>query len=191
MEKENLKGFDAHEYRPIIRPQTEELLVELIKKYRPKHVLEIGTFLGYSAGLMCEVDENMHITTLEKDEQNVRDAKENLKRFGERVEVICCDAFDFLKNTDKQFDFIFLDGPKGQYVNYLPYLKKLLETGGVLMADDVLFYGMVSSDGFVKHKHRSIVEHLRTFLQNLQSDPDFKTQIFDFEDGVSVSVKIK
>ena len=128
----------------------------------------------------------------------VRYLKENLKRFGDRINVVCCDAIDFLQDlvkknelsaTKMQFDFIFLDGPKGQYLKYYSLLKSLLSQGGVLVADDVGFHGLVSGDDKVKHKHRSIVEHMRAFLEKLQNDQDFETQIFDFEDGVSVSVK--
>ena len=187
MEKEKLVGLSRHEYAPIIRPQTEQLLRNLIKKHNPKTCLEIGTFLGYSAScILSECD--CTLTTVEKDAQNYADAKENLKEFSPRVEIIHADALDFLKQNTKKFDFVFLDGAKGQYHKYLPYLKACLNAGGVLMADDVLFYGLVSAEN-VAHKHRSIAMHLRLFLQELQNDPDFQTKIYDFEDGVSVSEK--
>ncbi len=190
MEKEELVGLSRHEYAPMIRPQTEQLLRSLIKKHKPKTCLEIGTFLGYSAScILSECD--CTLTTVEKDEQNFADAKENLKEFSSRVEIIHADAMDFLLNNTKKFDFIFLDGAKGQYFKYLPYLKESLNAGGVLMADDVLFYGLVGSEEKVLHKHRSIATHLRLFLQKLQDDADFKTTIYDFEDGVSVSEKIQ
>ena len=187
MEKEKLVGLSRHEYAPIIRPQTERLLKSLLKKHNPKTCLEIGTFLGYSAS--CILNEcDCTLTTVEKDAQNYADAKENLKEFSSRVEIVHADAMDFLKQNTKKFDFIFLDGAKGQYYKYLPYLKDCLNAGGVLMADDVLFYGLVSAEK-VLHKHRSIAMHLRLFLQSLQNDADFKTTIYDFEDGVSVSEK--
>ena len=187
MEKEKLVGLSRHEYAPIIRPQTEQLLKSLLKKHNPKTCLEIGTFLGYSAS--CILNEcDCTLTTVEKDAQNYADAKENLKEFSSRVEIVHADAMDFLKQNTKKFDFIFLDGAKGQYYKYLPYLKDCLNAGGVLMADDVLFYGLVSAEK-VLHKHRSIAMHLRLFLQSLQNDADFKTTIYDFEDGVSVSEK--
>ncbi len=234
--KEDFVGFEKHEYNPIIRPKTETLLREILQKFKPTSILEIGTYLGYSSVLMLESCPSAHVVTLEKDEQNFSDACKNLAEYKGRVELICCDAFDFLKlcveniesvaesgvskeisvenfagkrvkyedflNANasldenkkfpfpfKQFDLIFLDGPKGQYHKYLPYLKQMLNCGGVLVCDDVLFYGLVNGDGKVKHKHRSIVEHLRKFLTDLQADANFETKIYDFEDGVSVSVK--
>ncbi len=193
MKKEDLMGVSGKEYLPMIRPETEKLLRSLILKHKPKNILEIGTFLGYSAGVMCEISEDVKVVTLEKDEKSVRCAKENLQKFGSRVEILCCDAFQYLKQNagTEKYDFVFLDGPKAQYKAYLPYIKAMLTKGGVLMADDVLFYGLVRSDEFIKHKHRTIVENLRKFLQALKDDKDFETQIFDFEDGVSVSIKRK
>ena len=201
MKKEELKGVENFEYLPMIRPQTEKLLVELIKKHNPKNLLEIGTFLGYSCGVFLETDQALEVVTLEKDQTNAKFARQNLEKFGKRAQVLCCDAYDFLQKTVKEnenlkdrpkektrFDFIFLDGPKGQYLKYLPLLKNLLAPGGVLVADDIHFHGLVSSDGQVKHKHRTIVQHLRDFLTEISLDEDFDTQIFDFEDGVSVSV---
>ena len=192
--KEEFVGFARHEYCPIIRPKTEALLREVLQKEQPKHILEIGTFLGYSAAVMLETCPNAQIVTIEKNAQNAEDAKQNLKEFGGRAQVLCCDAMDFLKENDlikkgQCLDFIFLDGAKGQYIKYLPHLKNLLRSEGFLMCDDILFYGLVQADGKIAHKHRSIVNNLRKFLDTLQADTDFETKIFEFEDGVSISRK--
>ena len=122
MKKEELFGAENFEYLPMIRPQTEELLVRLIKAHRPKNLLEIGTFLGYSCGVFLETDENLTVTTLEKDEKNAEFAKKNLAKFGSRANVVCCDALDFLENAVKKqenlFDFvIFLLFSYGNYIS--------------------------------------------------------------------------
>lgn len=192
IEKEKLVGFDKHEYAPMIREKTAQMLTMLLQEKQPKKVLEIGTFLGYSAGLILQACPSARLVTVEKNEQNAADAKENLKKAGvlDRCEVVCSDAIDFLQaNSEEKFDFVFLDGAKGQYYKYLPFLKSMLTSGGVLFADDILYYGLVLSEEKVQHKHRSIVNNLRKFLQILTEDEDFQTQIFQIEDGVSVSVK--
>ncbi len=195
MKKEEFVGFDEAAYNPIIRPKTEGLLKSLIEQNHPKHILEIGTYVGYSARVMLECDEEISIVTVEKDPKNSEFAKQNLKDFGQRAKVICADAFDFLRDLVAKngqmpmFDLVFLDGPKGQYVKYLPFLKKFLCRNGLLVADDVLFYGLVQTEGKVAHKHRTIATNLRFFLKQLQDDADFETTVYDFEDGVSVSRK--
>ena len=108
-EKQDLVGFQNHEYRPFIREKTEKLLVELLKKYQPKNVLEIGTFLGYSASVILQTLPQCRLITVEKDEGKAIDARKNLQNFGERVEVKTSDALEFLQDCQEEFDFVFLD----------------------------------------------------------------------------------
>lgn len=190
--KEEFVGFAEHEYSPIVRDKSIEFLQELIKKYRPKNILEIGTFIGYSASVMLEADRDCFVTTIEIDEENAKDAIKNLTDLGfaGRFKVLNCDAYEFLQSQqNEQFDFIFLDGPKGQYFKYLPFLKKMLKKGGFLLADDILFYGMVKSEEHIEHKHRTIVNNLRKFISAIQNDEELETTIYDFANGMSLSKK--
>ncbi len=189
--KENFVGFLKRKYNPIIRPQTEALLREIVRKNKPQKILEIGTFLGYSAAVMLQESSNATLVTLEKDAENCQDAFKNLSNlnFGGRFEIVCCDAWNFLQSCNEKFDLIFLDGPKGQYAKYLSEIKRILKTGGVLVCDDILFHGYVQADGTVKHKHRTIVENMRAFIKEIQKDTDFEAKFFNFEDGVAVVYK--
>ena len=93
-----------------------------------------------------------------------------------------------LARQQKKFDLIFLDGPKGQYFKYLPYLKSMLNLGGYLVADDVLFHGYVKQEN-VGHKHRTIVNSLKNYLADLDADPSFSHELIEMEDGLSVAQK--
>ena len=191
-DKDTFEGFKEHEYNPIVRDKSIEILEALIKQNHPKRILEIGTFIGYSASVMLEADKTCFVCTIEKDEKNAKDAILNLTKLGfeGRFEVVCADAMDFLiSHKEEKFDFIFLDGPKGQYFRYLPYLKKMLCTGGVLLADDILFYGLVKSNEKIAHKHRALVNNLRKFISEIENDKDFETEICDFANGMSISRK--
>ncbi len=190
--KEDFQGFKEHEYRPIVRDKSIEVLEGLIKQNHPKRILEIGTFIGFSASVMLETDKENFVITIEKDEKNAKDAVKNLTELGYagRFEVVCADAMDFLlSHKEEKFDFIFLDGPKGQYIKYLPYLKKMLNCGGILLADDILFYGLVKSNEKIAHKHRALVNNLRKFLSAIENDKDFETEICEFANGMSISRK--
>lgn len=190
MKKEEFEGYQDKKYRPIIRQNSREILLDVTRQQKPEKVLEIGSFIGFSACAMLEAGAKF-VTTIEIDKKNSEDARKNLqKNFPNRFEVINCDAMDFLKeNEDLTFDLIFLDGAKGQYVKYLPYLKKMLNKGGYLVADDILFYGLVKKEGAVAHKHRTIVMNLREFISKIENDEEFETQIFEIENGISVSRK--
>ncbi len=179
---------------PILRDQSAQILCDLCKKNKPQRILEIGTATGYSAIVMlssCEAK----LITLEKDEERAKTALLNFSKAGleNRVRLIKGDAMDAIKafyDQKETFDFIFLDGPKGQYVKYLPYLKAMLVKGGILFADDVLLHGWVKSNEKIAHKHRTMVMALRRFLEAVENDKDFETKLVEIEDGLSISTKL-
>lgn len=179
---------------PILRDQSAQILCDLCKKNKPQRILEIGTATGYSAIVMlssCEAK----LITLEKDEERAKTALLNFSKAGleNRVRLIKGDAMNAIKafyDQKETFDFIFLDGPKGQYVKYLPYLKAMLVKGGILFADDVLLHGWVKSNEKIAHKHRTMVMALRRFLEAVENDKDFETKLVEIEDGLSISTKL-
>ena len=110
-------------------------------------ILEIGTAVGLSGSAALLALPKARLTTIELEEDSYLRAKENFRFFGveKRVNAYLGDAGDIIASMPREmngtFGFIFLDGPKAQYLKYLPDLKRLLKTGGVLFSDDVLLYG--------------------------------------------------
>ncbi|MGD9901005.1 MAG: O-methyltransferase [Spirochaetales bacterium] len=176
---------------PIVRPKTANLLFNYVKEHSPKRVLEIGTAIGYSGALMLKSSTNSTLDTIEKDASVLDVATKNFEELNltDRVKTILGDAKEVLNTLSGEYDFIFLDGPKAQYIHYLPRLLELLKVGGTLFADNVLFRGMVLSDGKIPHKNRTIVKNLQQFLNEIGSNKSLKTQIIDLEDGISISIK--
>jgi len=191
MNKEEIVKFARENWVPVLRDKSADFLCKLVKEKNPKKILEIGTCIGYSGIIMLENTTNSFLVTIEKDKGKSEEAKQNFNQagFSDRVDVVNDDAFNHIKKLSSQnekFDFVFLDGPKGQYINYLPYLKSLLNQDGLLVADDIFYHGMVK-EGYPKHKHRTIVFRLREFIDKITTDPDFETVILELEDGISVS----
>ena len=185
--------LEKQEYNPSIKKEVEEFLLEELKKLKPKNILEIGTNLGRSSLLFLKASPFSLITTIEKDENTFFKAKDNFAQanVSKKITQILGDAKEVLISLkENSFDFIFLDGPKGQYIHYLPHLKKLLKKGGVLVADNVFFKGEVLKDALPARKHRTIILNLRQFLSTLENDKDFSTKLFNLGDGISVSVKL-
>lgn len=192
MNYKEIKSRD--DYMPFIRDESAKVLFEICQTEKPKNILEIGTAVGYSALLMLEGAKDAFITTIEKDNERAQQAMTNFEKNGvkERVDLIVGDAGEVLPQLEdegKEFDLIFLDGPKGQYLRYLPHLKKMLCKGGLLVADNVLLHGWVKGEEFVKHKHRSMVVNLRKFLKALEEDCDFDSKLLEIEDGMTISRK--
>ena len=171
---------------PCIREQTAKLLCHIVNKLQPKNILEIGTATGCSGALMLLSCNSANLTTLDVNQEMCKKAQQTFDYCGliNKTDILCQDALVFFENTSKTFDFIFLDGPKGQYIKYLPYLKKVTNKGGIIFCDDVLYFGMVLDDSKVIHKKITIVRNLREFLSNTQNDVEFETKLLDLEDGV-------
>lgn len=189
-----IEEFAHKNFIPIIRPLSRQILCEQIKKSNPKQILEIGTAIGFSGLLMLNCS-NAFLTTIEKDKPRAEIAINNFKKFGleDRVSLICDDAMNVLKEftlKNAKFDFIFLDGPKGQYYRYLPFLEKILNKNGVLFADDVFLHGFVNSSLPIPHKCRSMVNNMRKYLTLLENSNCFESKILEVEDGIAISRKI-
>lgn len=177
---------------PVIKDEGALFLETFVADKKPNKVLEIGTAIGYSGSLMLNAGASKLIT-IEINEESAKIAQENFYLLGlkDRVEILLGDAKDILLSLNDKFDLIFLDGPKGQYVKYLPDLMRLLKVGGYLVADNVLFRGMVKSEELIPHRYRTLVNNLRKFIFEIENNERLSTIIYDIGDGISVSRKIK
>jgi predicted O-methyltransferase YrrM len=187
-----MKKYAKEHNVPILRPATASLLQTVVLVKKPLRILEIGTAIGYSGTLLLEnAPQNAVLHTIEKDEVSAKVAEENFKKLGLDVKTTLYvkDAKQVLPTLEEPYDFIFLDGPKGQYINYLPHLIRLLKNDGVLFCDNVLHRGLVFGGQEIPHKVRTIVKNLEHFLTEISEHEQLKTQIIDLEDGVSISIK--
>ena len=175
---------------PVADDETLQFLLLTLQMSQPKKILEIGTAVGLSGVAMLQQLPTAKLTTMELDEERYQKAKKNFKEFGveDRVTAHLGDAGEILAMMDGEFDFVFLDGPKAQYEKYLFDLKRLMKTGPVLFADDVLLYGWVSGEEPTPQKRHSIVDKIRSYLQTITSDKDFITSVLNVGDGVALSV---
>ena len=181
---------------PIIRSETAALLRSLTAALRPENILEIGTAVGYSALQMCQVmPANCHITTIEKYEKRIPEAKENFRKAGEesRITFLEGDADMWLKELKgKQFDLVFMDAAKVQYLNWLPLLLDLMPVGAVLISDNVLQDGDVVQSRFaVQRRNRTIHSRMREYLYELKHMEEFETAVIPIGDGVTISTRIR
>lgn len=181
-------------YIPIIRKQTKKFLIEQIKKNKYADFLEIGCAIGYSGIVMLNSSKNSKLLTIEKDEKMIKMAKQNFFEVGlnNRVEIKLNDAKDELEKLvmqNKKFDFIFLDGPKGQYINYYDNLYSLLEVGGTLFIDDIDFHGYVKQEK-VLAKHRTIITRLKQLIERLENDKNYVCKFYSIEDGFAICKKV-
>ncbi|MCX7843531.1 MAG: O-methyltransferase [Clostridia bacterium] len=189
-----LEEFAEKNHVPIIQPEVARLLFVLGTIHKPKRILEVGTAIGYSAILMSGfLDGAGKIDTIERYELMVERAKENIRRAGltDTISIITGDALEVLRCLDKKYDMIFLDGAKGQYGEFLAECERMLEAGGLLVSDNVLYKGMVAANELVVRRKKTIVKRMRDYLDMLCKSDKFETSIIPIGDGVAVSYKKK
>lgn len=178
---------------PVLRTKSQERLVELVKIKNPKTILEFGTAVGVSAILMLNAS-NATIDTIEIDQERAHQAEENLQslNLANRANVLVGDAIvlcEQLQQRNKKYDFVFLDSAKGQYVKLLPYILNLLNPGGVLVADNVLFRGYVY--GNCPKRFKTISKRLKQFIENCKSEKQLKdVEVINIEDGLLVATRV-
>lgn len=173
---------------PTAADETVALLIAKANELRAGRILEIGAGEGLtSCALLLETQ--AELTAIERDSVRAKNFRENVKRFGvdDRVRLFEGDAGEILPCLTGEYDLIFLDGAKVQYQRYFTDCKRLLKKGGVLFSDDILLFGWVR--GEAPKKRRMLVEHIREYLELLESDPDFTTQIYEYGEGLAVSTK--
>jgi len=179
---------------PIIRPQMQSLLKLLLAIKKPKQILEVGTAIGFSALLMSEYGpKDCKITTIEKYEKRIPIAKENFAKAGKEKQITLLegDATEILKELSGPYDFIFMDAAKGQYINFLPDILKLMPEGGLLISDNVLQDGdALESRYAVTRRNRTIHTRMREYLYELKHCEELQTDILPVGDGVTISVKL-
>lgn len=176
---------------PVSDIETLTFISTLISATQPQNILEIGTAVGLSAAVMLDTCKSAHITTIEKDENFFAEAKQNFLNLGisSKITPIFGDAIEVLPKLEGEFDFIFLDSAKVQYVKYLPQLKRLLKQGGTLLADDVLLFGYVSGECETPKKRRMLVQHLKEYISAVKDDPQLITTVINLGNGLAMSVK--
>lgn len=181
---------------PVMRETTRELIKVNLLITKPSNVLEIGTAVGYSSLYMSKyLKDGAGVTTIELDEDRYNMAVDNIRRFGKEnvINAICGDATEVLKTLETDsFDFVFVDAAKGQYINYLEDVLRILKKGGLMISDNVLQDGEIMESHFVVEKrNRTIHDRMREFLYTITNDERLETAILSVGDGVAISVKNK
>lgn len=180
----------AQEYNvPIVTKEVAEYLRFLVSSYKIKNILEIGTAIGYSGILMAkEIKENNgKLYTIEIDEERYNLAQENFKKSGlSNIISIKGDALEEVKKINDTFDFIFIDASKGHYMEFFEDSYKLLNEGGIIFIDNIMFRGYLYKE--YPKRFKTIVKRLDSFIDYLYKRDD-RFVLLPFGDGVGLYFK--
>ena len=190
-ELEKIKQKALEEHIPIIMDDTLEVIENYLKENKPQRILEIGTAVGYSAICFTEIlAEDGQIDTIERDSERVKEAKENIKKaeVENKINIYEGDAVEILPTLKNKYDVIFIDAAKGKYPFFLKEALRMLNTNGIIFADNILYKGYVMSD-YNKHKQRTAVRNLREYIKEVNENPELETEILEVGDGLAISKK--
>lgn len=190
---DELEKFALETSVPIVRKDMQAFLKYMMRTHRPLKILEVGTAIGFSALLMSEyAPKDCKITTIENYEPRISIARSNFEK-NKKSDVITLlegDATEILPTLTEEYDFIFMDAAKGQYINFLPEILRLLRVGGILVSDNVLQDGdIIESKYAIKRRNRTIHTRMRDYLYELKHNSSLTTVILAVGDGITVSVK--
>ncbi len=175
---------------PIMQKKGIDFLCKIISKSNSKNILEIGTAIGYSAIKMALVNDDINVTSIERDQDRYILALKNIKKakLDERINVIFTDALD-IELSDK-YDLIFIDAAKGQYIKFFEKFKKNLNPGGVIISDNLSFHGLVEQKERIESRNlRQLVGKIKKYIEFLENNKEFKTKFYKVGDGIAVSIK--
>lgn len=182
----------AEEYNiPIMEKSGLKFILEYIKKNNIKSILEIGTAIGYTAINMALVDEDIHVTTIERNTERYFEALKNVKSFKleSKVTLILADALNL--ELDGKYDLIFIDAAKGQYVKFFEKYCKNLNNTGTIISDNISFHGLVDRPDLIESRNlRQLVDKIKNYIVFLKSHSEFVTKFYKIGDGISLSRRI-
>src|SRR6267378_5043969 len=150
-----IEAIGQRSFIPSIGPVKGKILAEIVKKTKPKRILEVGALYGYSAMLMAKNSPpGVEIVSVEKSPEHVRIAMKNIKRANmeEKIKMIEGDGTAELRKLLGTFDLVFLDAEKTEYLAYLKAVEKNLHKGSVIVADNV---------GIFKDQMQDYLEYIR------------------------------
>ena len=188
-ELHTMKEYAKNNNVPIMQDEGIDFVRNFIDKKNIKNILEIGTAIGYSAIIMCLVNKEVIVTTIERDETRYMEALKNIKKFGleKRINLIFNDALNV--EFDEKFDLIFIDAAKRKNKEFFEHFVKYLDDDGYVITDNMNFHGYVKMDPEkIESKNiRDISEKINDYIYFLENNMEFKTTIYQVGDGLAVT----
>jgi predicted O-methyltransferase YrrM len=187
-----MEEYALKENVPIIEKQSIAFIMKYIKKNHVKNILEIGSAIGYSAILMASANEDVYVTTIERDETRYLECIKNVKKcdMDKKINVVFQDALDVNLSNDLRFDLVFIDAAKAQNIKFFEKFKYFLSDKGVIITDNIKFHGYVGeSNKLEKSNLKSLVEKIEEYIKFLESNKEFSTKFYDIGDGLAVSIR--
>lgn len=172
-----IEEMGKRSFIPSIGPVKGRILAEVVRKHKPRKILEVGALYGYSAILIAKNSPaGAEITTVEKNPEHARITEQNVERarLEDQIKIIQGDAKETLAKLPGPFDLVFLDAEKSQYLDYLRLVEEKLHQGSVVVADNVGIFKdqMTNYLDYVRNTGRYRSRTVDTFLEFSETEKD-------------------
>lgn len=186
---DKIKDYAVKNNVPIMNDDGIEFLIDYIKNNNVKRILEVGTAIGYSAIMMCNIDKDITVTTIERDKVRYDEAVKNVDLFNynNRINLIFGDALDV--EVEGKYDLIFIDAAKAQNIKFFEKYKVNLDDNGTIITDNMNFHGltfMVDTTNLSRNL-KQLVRKLKNYHEFLRENEEFSTEFYDIGDGIAIS----
>lgn len=175
---------------PIIQVPSIKLIEVFINLVKPKTIIEVGAAIGFSTIWLAKACPNATIHTIERKEHLAQKTRDNIKRAGLEKQIILHegDALEIIPTLPKA-ELIFIDAAKGHYLQFFELAYPLLETGGVLIFDNILFRGYVADEEIAETK--PMLRKIRSFNDFIANNDKVKTSFIPIGDGLAICYKME
>lgn len=188
--KEELRLYASQYDVPIIKRDSLVLITSFLKQRNPQRILEIGTAIGYSS--ICFASElDAIVDTIERDPKMIELAKENIRKadLQDKINIIEGDALEIDDSLLGEYDMIFIDAAKAQYIKFFDKYSKHLKNNGVIFTDNILFHGLVENNDNLSKNLRSLVKKINEYNNYLSNLEEYQTYYLEIGDGLAISYK--
>ncbi|EGQ1631022.1 O-methyltransferase [Staphylococcus pseudintermedius] len=190
---DQLRNYAETHQVPIVDQLSLDLIQQIIRLHQPKEILEVGSAIGYSAMQFASVDKSINVTTIERNEEMIQQAKTNIRQYGyaDQIRLIEADATEaFELVNDRIYDMIFIDAAKAQSKRFFELYCPLLREKGVMITDNILYHGFVADIDVVRSRNvKQMVKKVQRYNQWLSQQQGFTTNFIHMDDGLAISIK--
>ncbi|MBQ4263767.1 MAG: methyltransferase domain-containing protein [Bacilli bacterium] len=186
-----IKKYAIEKEVPIMQDEASDIIIKNIKENGLINILELGTAIAYTTIKLASINENIKITSIERDDERYNVAKKNVEKSNlTNINLIHDDIYN--TSFEEMFDLIIIDAAKAQNKNFFEKFKNNLSDKGLIIIDNLSFHGLVGKSSEIKSKNlKALVRKIENFITFLKENKEFNIEFIEVGDGIAICQKKK
>lgn len=186
-----IKKYAIEKEVPIMQDEASDIIIKNIKENGLINILELGTAIAYTTIKLASINENIKITSIERDDERYKVAKKNVEKSNlTNINLIHDDIYN--TSFEEMFNLIIIDAAKAQNKNFFEKFKNNLSDKGLIIIDNLSFHGLVGKSSEIKSKNlKALVRKIENFISFLKENKEFNIEFIEVGDGIAICQKKK